>query len=105
MQKKEILSLILDSFLSNREQPAGTVAELHDFCAYATKWLADRGVVGVGHSNSGLALRFSDGEEAPLFVVQQEEPINLPAVSITGNSGGSVRGAGAVADNSVKITG
>lgn len=37
------------------------------FCAYAADWLRKRGVVGVGHSASGLALRFTDGAELDLL--------------------------------------
>jgi len=37
------------------------------FCAYAVEWLKKRGIVGVGHTASGLALRFADGAELDLF--------------------------------------
>jgi hypothetical protein len=37
------------------------------FCAYAADWLKKRGVVGVGHVASGLALRLADGTELGLL--------------------------------------
>lgn len=110
MQKNEILNQILDDFFKHTAEKncppsADSVADLHAFCAYAKNWLSKRGVVGVGHTYGGLSLRFIDGEESILFSAPEEESPNMPAVSITGNSGGSVRGAGGVADTSVKIRG
>jgi hypothetical protein len=108
MQKNEILEKILDAYcnaftaLSDDQKTA-----CRHFCEYASEWLAESGVVGVGQTAEGVSLRFSDGQERLLFSAASTPmaPAGGVAVSITGNSSGNVRGSSPVADSSVKITG
>lgn len=101
MRKSELLTAILNDY-TDGGVPERVAA---DFCAYATDWLARKGLVGVGHAPGGMSLRFADGSELSLLDSADLPAANQPGISITGNSGGSVRGAAAVADSSFSITG
>ena len=90
MPGKDVLSKIGAEYIAAN---ADAVPEkVQAFCAYASKWLLDRGVVGLGYTNSGMALRFADGEELPLF--SRDVPVDLPAAkgvrNITGNEVGKI---------------
>lgn len=103
-----MLDKILSDYLAtNQTEDSYAVSVLHSFSEYATKWLADAGLVGVGHTTSGMSLRFANGSEYLLTSASPTEtPVaDMPAFSITGNSGGSVRSAGAMQDSSVRIMG
>ena len=103
MLEKEILTQILEQY-EEEHKPKKTAAKgIQDFCAYATKWFSNRGVIGVGHTTDGIALRFADGRELLLCRTTPTNPDMGAAVSLSG-AGGSVRSAGAIADNSVSIT-
>jgi len=103
MPENEIFSKILSDYVAAKEF-SGDQSVLKDFCEYAKTWFAQNGVVGLGHTVTGLALRFQDGTERLLFA--NEQPIaDTPAMSITGMNGGSVRGGGGMADTSFRITG
>lgn len=107
MPVNEMLAKILSDYReANSVGPCDT-GVLQEFCEYATKWLNDAGLVGVGHTTSGMSLRFADGSEYLLTEAPPSEvPVaNMPAFSITGNNGGSVRSAGAIQDASIRIMG
>lgn len=83
MPESEVLNSILADFTANK--PELVTAELRAFCDYAATWLASSSVVGVGHTQSGLALRFADGRELLLFSPPPELVIPVPGdVNITG---------------------
>ena len=90
MPERDVLSKIGADYLV--ATPDAAPEKVHAFCAYATKWLLDRGVVGLGHTDSGMALRFADGNELLLF--SREVPDGLPAakgvLGITGNSASKI---------------
>jgi hypothetical protein len=102
-----MLAKIQSDYQQANPQDSYAAGVLQAFCEYATKWLNDAGLVGVGHTTSGMSLRFSDGNEYLLTEAPPTEvPVaNMPAFSITGNSSGSVRSAGAMQDSSVRIMG
>lgn len=54
------------------------------FCDFAADWLHQKGLVGLGHSSDGMALRFSNGDEQTLL---RRTNVNsdLPSVQLTGN--------------------
>ena len=107
MPEKEMFETIRNDFLSQQIVAHSEQKLLQEFCEYVTKWLADNGLVGVGHTISGMSLRFSNGSEYLLTAAPASEaPVaDMPAFSITGNNGGSVRSAAAVQDSSMPITG
>lgn len=83
MPASEVLNSILDDFTA--KNPELVSDQLRAFCEYAATWLASTGVVGVGHTPSGIALRFSDGRELLLFEPLPELVIPVPGdVNITG---------------------
>jgi hypothetical protein len=83
MPASEVLNSILDDFTA--KNPELVTEQLRLFCDYAATWLASNGVVGVGHTPNGLALRFSDGRELLLFEPLPELVIPVPGdVGITG---------------------
>jgi len=84
MPVSEVLNNILDDFTAKKPELVST--ELKAFCDYAATWLATNNIVGVGHTQNGLSLRFSDGRELILFEPAEEVLIQLPGdVSITGS--------------------
>lgn len=106
MPVNEMLAKILSDYLAANPQDSYDAGVLHLFCEYATKWLSQKGPIGVGHTADGLAIRFSDGQEYLLTSSAPAEIISdMPAMSITGNNGGSVRGGGAIQDSAIRITG
>jgi hypothetical protein len=107
MPVNEMLAKILSDYLVANPQDSYDAGVLQLFCEYATKWLNDTGLVGVGHTTNGMSLRFSDGSE---YLLTESPPsdvpiANMPAFSITGNNGGSVRVGGAMKDSSINIMG
>ncbi|NBT75202.1 MAG: hypothetical protein EBT15_04385 [Betaproteobacteria bacterium] len=83
MPASEVLTKILEDYTANN--PTLEAAHLRTFCEYAATWLASKGVVGVGHTPNGLALRLADGSELLLFEPAPEVIIPVPGeVSITG---------------------
>lgn len=107
MPTNEMLEKIRSDFVAAQTVDETADSLLRDFCEYATKWLDDAGIVGVGHTTNGMSLRFSDGSEYLLTAAPPADvPVaNMPAFSITGNNGGSVRSAGAMQDSAIRITG
>lgn len=90
MPEKDVLSKIGADYLA--ATPDASAEKVSAFCAYATKWLRDRGVVGLGHTDSGMALRFADGTEL-LLVAPDVAPTQIVApgaFNITGNSASKI---------------
>ncbi len=84
MPASEVLNSILDDFTAQKPELAS--GQLTAFCEYAATWLATKSVVGVGHTQSGLSLRFADGRELLLFEPLPELVIPVPGdIGITGN--------------------
>jgi hypothetical protein len=110
MPEKELLSQILSEYLTATPAVEDSARDaLKSFCAYAQEWLIKSRVVGVGHTQNGMAVRLADGKEFSLFEIPVEvDPAAFIAVGITGNGGNSARAAMAAsgADNTaVQITG
>ena len=53
------------------------------FCDYAADWFKQSGVVGVGHTPAGIAIRFADSSEYTLFKTDDDISF-VAAVSVTG---------------------
>jgi hypothetical protein len=110
MPERELLNQILTEYRADKpEVDEQTHEVLKSFCAYAHEWLIKSRVVGVGHTQNGMAVRLADGKEYSLFEIPVAvDPAAFIAVGITGNGGNSARAAMAAngADNtSVQITG
>jgi hypothetical protein len=90
MPERDVLSKIGADYLA--ATPDASPEKVHAFCAYAAKWLLDRGVVGLGHTDSGMALRFADGNELMLFSrdLSAELPAAKGVLGITGNSASKI---------------
>ena len=71
MPASEVLTKILEDFTAKNTELEP--AAVRTFCDYAATWLASKGVVGVGHTPAGIALRFTDGQELLLFEPAQEK--------------------------------
>ena len=86
MLESEVLKKILEDFTASN--PELVTEPLRTFCQYAATWLSSRGIVGVGHTADGMALRFADGQELLFFTPPTEVKIQLPTddVSITGTA-------------------
>jgi hypothetical protein len=83
MPASEVLNSILDDFTAKK--PELVSDQLKAFCEYAAAWLATNSIVGVGHTQNGLSLRFADGRELLLFEPLPELVIPVPGdFSITG---------------------
>lgn len=82
MPASEVLTQILADFTANN--PTLETEQLRTFCDYATTWLASKGIVGVGHTAAGIALRLADGQEILLYSPTEDMLASGPAVSITG---------------------
>lgn len=93
MAKSELIDKIREAFLSANNPIDGVVVEIDMFCEFAANWLAEKGVVGVGHAASGLALRFADGSEIGLIEQQhqtdsaQTVPVHISTVKATPRGG------------------
>lgn len=82
MAKSELLEKIRDEFLESCGMAEAYT--LDDFCVFAAKWLAEKGVVGVGYAASGLSLRFTDGTEIGLIAqAPPQVSAQTPAVAIS----------------------
>jgi hypothetical protein len=107
MQQNELLKTILSDYVEINPQSVEDKATLEAFCAYVNEWFQKTKPVGLGHTIAeGISIRFSDGKEFPLYSPKEIfQPFAPQAVGITTGAGGSVRGAGAVLDSSLSITG
>jgi hypothetical protein len=105
MPESEVLNKILADFTAGKPETASE--QLLAFCDYASTWLSARGIVGLGHTASGMALRFADGQELLLFVPPKEIELQLPtgAVEITGAAGSKITKPALGDSPSFQITG
>lgn len=65
MQKNTVLNKILSDFMAERGE--SNIDALVEFCEYAESWFRSAGVVGLGFTSDGMALRFSDAQELLFF--------------------------------------
>lgn len=102
MPKSELLEKIREDYFA--AHPAADVAAVNDFCAHFVNWLTATGVVGVGHTPNGLALRFADGREFGLLFLDSElGAADTPSVAIATSGAGARQGISGESP-SVRIT-
>lgn len=65
MQKNTVLNKILDDYAAKRGD--ANIDAVREFCDYAESWFRESGVVGLGFTADGMALRFSDAQELLFF--------------------------------------
>jgi hypothetical protein len=107
MPENALFAQILSDYEQQKAPKKTALNAAKEFCDFAAQWLQTSGVVGVGHTVSGLSMRMANGSEYLLFSPAANEQISfMPAIGITGNSGGAVRAAGPQeAASSFPITG
>jgi hypothetical protein len=105
MLKSDLLTAILNDYVQQGDAEKQHEDVLQAFCEYATGWLIEKGLVGVGHSVSGVSFRFTDGQELSVIDVGTSQP-TAPAMSITGSAAAPARpGVTTAIDSSFAITG
>jgi tRNA A22 N-methylase len=110
MLANELLDVIRDAYLAdylvkNPASAATTAAEItQQFCDFAHSWLRTKGLVGVGQTIDGFAVRFADGSE---HILAQNTPAEMQESAPVLITGMASRQQGVVADTtrSVPITG
>lgn len=96
MRKSALLSTILDDYLGYPQSLAQSPKHaLEDFCDFVVDWLNNKGVIGVGHSMGGLALRFNDQSELSLLpdANAPQQSITVGISGVTGRSGDKLPGS------------
>lgn len=89
MAGRSLLQQIHDDYVAQHSPlNADPAALLKDFCEYAAKWLSTSGIIGMGYSANGMALRLASGAEIDFFQPPIPETLNTTAVNITGNAAG-----------------
>jgi len=82
MAENALLNVIRDSYTTKYpDMPADAIAH---FCEFANDWLVKKGVVGIGQTTEGFAIRFADGAEHVLAASVPAEITPGAPVSITG---------------------
>lgn len=105
-ENKNVLEQILATYVAEKKLPENEILLLQEFSQYATKWLSGAGIVGVGHTNSGLALRFKDGQEVPFFAQEDSIPaVKTASMNIIGSNTAGVKNSYAADNKSRPITG
>jgi hypothetical protein len=101
--KSELVESIRDAYFATHTDVSA--APVDHFCQFVVGWLSEHGVVGVGHTSSGLALRMTDGTEKLLISLDVGNVgVDTPAVGIgTGGKASAREGIGC-SDTSVSIT-
>jgi hypothetical protein len=84
MPEKNLHQRILDEYVTYTG--GFDIGPVSSFCAYATAWLKNAGIIGLGHTPAGIALRLRDGSEILLTGGEDLPFHNSPAVNITGNA-------------------
>lgn len=103
MAKSAVLDEILSDYCTKSDEHKFQEGILRAFCDFAAGWLAQKGIIGVGHTAEGLALRFGDGTERVLLSTEFVPQTNTPSYQVTGVGG---RGDGLPNPNSTfAITG
>jgi hypothetical protein len=100
--KSELIEEIREAYLS--ANPDAAAATIDHFCEFVTRWLAEKPIVGVGMSASGMALRLADGTEIGLLTPAAVPALPDVAVGIS-TTGGSVRSGGSIEQPAISITG
>jgi hypothetical protein len=86
MAEKNLHQRILDDYLQQVGGFSSAADALSSFCVYATAWLKNAGIIGLGHTATGVSLRLRDGSEI-LLTGGEDLPLhNSPSVNITGNA-------------------
>lgn len=106
MSDQTVIASIRDAYLAANKQSPTRIKAIDHFCEFAEDWLRDSGIIGLAQHSDGMALRFNDGKESVLFTLTTSIPDAqfFSSVNVTG-AAGSVRGAAAVQDTSMGITG
>lgn len=87
MAKSVILDEILADYCAKSDEHKFQEGILRSFCDFAADWLASKGIIGMGHTAEGLALRLADGSERILFSTDLAAPVQTPAYPVTGVAG------------------
>lgn len=82
MQKNTLLSNILADFL--KENPDTNVDAVQEFCDYAEGWFRKSGIIGLGCTADGMALRLADAQEILFFSPEAQSFDVGPGVPISG---------------------
>lgn len=83
MERLELLKKVLSDYCAQNEELKFQESILAHFCDYAAEWFKTHGVIGLGHTAEGMALRLTDGSEYALFSPDSVSGALNP-VSITG---------------------
>ena len=107
LNQNSLTEEIRAAYLAEHKQSPTRAKAIESFCEFAESWLAKSGIIGLAQNPDGMSIRFSDGKESVLFtaVSTVDQSQFFSSVGVTGSAGGSVRGAGAVKDDSISITG
>jgi hypothetical protein len=82
MAENALLNVIREAYAEKYQD--NTTAVISHFCEFANDWLVKKGVVGVGQTTEGFAIRFADGAEHILATSAPAEITPGAPVSITG---------------------
>lgn len=101
-----LIEKILSDYLAEKNLLPAAEALLQEFAQYATKWLTDVGIVGVGHNPVGLSLRVKNGDEF-LFFKPLDAFVEMrgAAVGITGGTTTGVKNNYVLDTKSLPISG
>lgn len=83
MPESGLLTQILSDYCAANGLDLESNPRLSEFCSYAAAWLVDNSCLGLGHSPTGLSLRFADGRELSLFSAESAAALAAPAVAIS----------------------
>lgn len=87
MAKSELIDKLREAWTA--ANPGACVLDPSAFFDFATKWLVEQGIVGVGHAASGIALRLADGREIGLVEHEPQQnsaqtyPVHISTVKAT----------------------
>lgn len=85
MEKSELLKKVLSDYCAQNNDLHFNSGILSQFCDYAAEWFKRNGVIGLGHTPEGMALRLTDGSEYMLFQPEDSSASRMP-VSVTGTA-------------------
>lgn len=85
MEKQELLKKVLSDYCAQNEELRFQESMLASFCEYAADWFKRNGVIGMGHTDEGLAIRMADGAEYSLFAGEINSS-GSTSVSVTGTA-------------------
>lgn len=67
MEKPELLKKVLADYCAQSDELKFQEGILNAFCDYAAEWFKKNGLIGLGHTVDGIAIRLADGSEYALF--------------------------------------